>query len=263
MRIAIGIEYDGSSYSGWQKQKSGNTIQDHVEKALTKVANSLVMIVCAGRTDAGVHALEQIAHFDVNVIRDLRAWVMGANTYLPRDIRILWAKHVAENFHARYCAIARYYRYVIRNRPYRSAFLHTQETWYYRPLDVDIMQSGANFLVGKHDFSSFRARHCQSKSPVRMMYLIDVNREGENIHIDLVANAFLHHMVRNITAVLIKIGSRQKPPEWALQILLAKDRQAGDVTALPFGLYLVGIYYPKQFEMQNHPMFARLPNLGS
>ena len=263
MRVAIGIEYDGSSYCGWQKQNFGKTIQEHVEKALTKVADTAVTVVCAGRTDAGVHALGQIAHFDVDVVRESRAWMMGANTYLPSDIRLLWAKSITSEFHARYSAVARYYRYIIRNRPYRSAFLRTQETWCYRPLDVDLMQKGADFLVGKHDFSSYRAQHCQSKSPIRTMYSINVQREGENILIDLVANAFLHHMVRNIAAVLIKIGSGQELPEWALNILLAKNRQAGDITALPFGLYLVGISYPKQFRIQHHLMFNSIPGLQS
>ncbi len=263
MRIAIGIEYDGSSYCGWQKQKSGKTIQDHIEKALSKVADTAVTVACAGRTDAGVHAHEQIAHFDADVVRESRAWMMGANTYLPCDIRLQWAKSIASDFHARYSAIARYYRYIIRNRPFRSAFLRTQETWCYRPLNADLMQKGADFLVGKHDFSSYRAQHCQSKSPIRTMFSINIKRDGENIFIDLVANAFLHHMVRNIAAVLMKIGSGQEPPEWALKILLAKNRKAGDVTALPFGLYLVGIYYPMQFGMQHHWMFNSIPGLQS
>lgn len=258
MRFVIGIEYDGSNYHGWQKQTIKQTVQGLVENALSCIANDTVSAVCAGRTDAGVHALEQIVHFDVDVVRELRAWVMGTNTQLPDDIRVLWAQQAVSGFHARYSAMARYYRYVIRNRPVRSALLKTQETWCYRSLDAQQMQQAAEFLVGRHDFSSFRARHCQSKSPVRNLYLIQVRRLDDNVIIDIVANAFLQHMVRNIAGVLIKIGAGTEPPEWALEVLLARDRHAGDVTASPQGLYLAGVCYPEHFGLSRHQIFKCL-----
>ncbi|MGZ8218203.1 tRNA pseudouridine(38-40) synthase TruA [Methylomagnum sp.] len=259
MRIALGIEYDGSAFAGWQWQPGKRTIQTVLEEALGFVANEPVRVVCAGRTDAGVHALEQVVHFDTEVIRKPGSWLMGTNTALPEDVRVLWVREVAEDFHARYSAIARFYRYVILNRPMRSALRRRQVTWHYAPLDADAMQAAANHLIGEHDFSSFRAQACQSKSPNRFMHFIHVRREEDRVVIDLCANAFLHHMVRNIAGVLMEIGTGKRPPEWAGELLRARDRKLGGVTAPSDGLYLAGIYYPETFGIARHPVFQHLP----
>jgi len=206
-RLALGIEYDGSAFAGWQCQRDRRSVQACVEGAVGRVADEKVDVVCAGRTDAGVHALEQVAHFETTARRDPRSWLLGINTALPDDVRILWVKEVEEDFHARYSAIARCYRYTILNRPIKSALLRKQVTWCFRPLDAGKMQEAASHLIGDHDFSSFRAQGCQSSSPRRIMHFIRVTREGDQVHIDLAANAFVHHMVRNIAGVLIDIGA--------------------------------------------------------
>lgn len=259
MRIALGIEYDGSAFAGWQLQKNRLTIQECMEKALSKVADEPIRIMAAGRTDAGVHALEQVAHFESRARRDERAWLLGTNTHLPDAVRVIWARRVSEAFHARYSAIARFYRYSILNRTMRSALLRKQMTWFYHPLDAGRMQAAADYLIGEHDFSSFRAKECQSKSPYRRMYLIQVYRRGDRVIIDLVANAFLHHMVRDIAGVLMEVGMGKQAPVWAQQVLAARDRKMGGVTAPPDGLYLGGICYPERFAMPKHPVFNRLP----
>jgi tRNA pseudouridine38-40 synthase len=259
MRIALGIEYDGSAFAGWQWQRDKRTLQSTLEDALGYVANEPVRVTCAGRTDAGVHALEQVAHFDTQVIRKPYSWLMGTNTALPEDVRVLWVREVPDDFHARYSAIARFYRYVILNRPMRSALQRRQVTWHYAPLDARAMQAAADQLIGEHDFSSFRAQDCQSKSPNRYMHFIHVRREDERVVIDLCANAFLHHMVRNITGVLMEIGAGKRPPEWAGELLRARDRKVGGVTAPSDGLYLAGIYYPDPFGFVRHPVFQHLP----
>jgi tRNA pseudouridine38-40 synthase len=259
MRIALGIEYDGSAFAGWQWQPEKRTIQSAVEAAVSRVADSEIRVVCAGRTDAGVHATEQVVHFDTDVYRKPYSWLMGTNTELPEDVRILWVREVADDFHARYSAIARFYRYVILNRPMKSALQRRQVTWHYAPLDAESMQRGALHLIGEHDFSSFRAQDCQSKSPNRFLHFIHVIRDGDRVVIDLCANAFLHHMVRNIAGVLIDIGAGKHPPEWAGEVLEARNRKAGGVTAPADGLYFAGICYPEQFGIARHPIFAHLP----
>ena len=260
MRIALTIEYDGSAFSGWQRQNSRRTVQSCVEQALSKVADEPVAVVCAGRTDAGVHALAQIAHFDTATNREMRAWTLGVNTYLPGDVRIIQACAVNNYFHARSSALARCYRYMILNRNVRSALLRRQTTWCFYPLDIEPMQKAADHLIGEHDFSSFRAQGCQSKSPCRMMHWIKVYRDGERVIIEIVANAFLHHMVRNIAGVLMAIGAGKEQPEWAQQVLLACDRSAGGVTAPPHGLYLVAVHYPQRFGLPRHGVFNPLPD---
>jgi len=260
MRTAIGIEYDGSNYHGWQRQKNHQSIQSVVEKAVSKVANEPVSIVCAGRTDSGVHALEQVAHFDSCAERDTQAWLMGTNAYLPADIRIIWAKNLNIKFHARTSAIARFYRYVILNRSVASALLKKQVTWHPRPLDVQRMQKAANFLIGSHDFSSFRAQACQSRSPFRTMYFINVQRKDDKIDIVVSANAFLHHMVRNIAGVLIDVGNGKNEPEWVADVLAMRNRKDAGVTAPPYGLYLGSVYYPEHFGIPKHPVFDQLPD---
>ncbi len=259
MRIAIKLEYDGSRYAGWQYQKHSDSVQERVEYALSKIAAVPVRVVASGRTDAGVHAWEQIVHFDSPCQRPLKAWLMGGNSHLPRDIRILWARQVKPEFHARYQAIARYYRYRIYTRKTASALLWNQVTWCYHPLDVEAMQKAANHLLGEHDFSSFRGPYCQSKSPYRRMYLLEVSREGGEVVVDLIANAFLHNMVRNIIGVLMAIGSGKRHPDWVKEVLEARDRTAGGVTASPQGLYLAGVWYPAHFAIPRHRIFDRLP----
>ncbi len=259
MRIALQIEYDGSRYAGWQYQSHSPSIQALVETALGHVAAQPVRVIASGRTDAGVHALGQVVHFDTSVERPERAWVQGTNTYLPEDVRVLWARQVAPGFHARNQALARWYRYRILNRPVASALLRGRVTWWSYPLDVEQMQAAAAWLVGEHDFSSFRGAYCQSKSPFRRVYLLDVTRVGEEVWVDIIANAFLHNMVRNIAGVLIAIGSGRQLPAWAGEVLAARDRRAGGVTAPPDGLYLAGVCYPQRFGVPQQPIFKRLP----
>lgn len=258
-RIVLGIEYDGSAFYGWQWQIKFRTVQAVVEAALEKIAGHKIRVICTGRTDSGVHALEQIVHFDTTATRVLHAWMLGGNRHLPTDVRILWAKVAVDDFHARYSALARFYRYIILNRPVKSALLKQQATWCYETLDADKMHLAAQSLVGNFDFSSFRAQGCQSKSPQRYMYFIHVYRQADQVIIDLSANAFLHHMVRNIAGVLIAIGTGKHPITWTQELLELKDRAQGGVTAPPDGLFLGGVYYPAQYGIAKHPIFNQLP----
>lgn len=244
MRVACGIEYDGTAYNGWQRQPHNVSIQEKLEAALSFVADQQISLTCAGRTDAGVHATWQVAHFDASCKRDVRSWVFGANSRLPNDIRLLWAMNVDASFHARFSARARRYRYAILNQPLRSALYRDRLAWAFRPLDEELMAAGASYLLGEHDFSTFRAAACQARNPVRTVYRLDVKREGNCIYIDIEANAFLHHMVRNIAGVLISIGSGHRPPEWVRELLACRDRTESGVTAPAQGLYLVGVRYP-------------------
>lgn len=249
MRIALGIEYDGSAFSGWQFQDHSPSIQAVVEAALSKVAGQPVRVICAGRTDTGVHAAEQVVHFDTGVERSLRAWVFGANANLPKEVAVLWATPVSDEFHARFKACRRRYRYVIYNRPVRPTFLAWRTTWEYRPLDVARMQTAAQALIGEHDFSSYRAQGCQAKSPVRTVTRLEVSRQEELVFIDIEANAFLHHMVRNIAGVLMAIGAGEQPVSWAKEVLEHRQRALGGVTAPPSGLYLMAVEYPAEFQL--------------
>lgn len=247
MRIALGVEYDGSAFCGWQFQDHSPSVQEAVEKALSKVADEPVRVVCAGRTDTGVHATEQVIHFDTDVERTERSWVRGANANLPSEVALLWATPIDTEFHARFSAVRRRYRYVIFNRNVRPTFLAQRTSWDYRSLDVDRMAQAAAHLVGEHDFSSYRAVGCQAKNPVRTIHNLQLSRHNEMIFIDIEANAFLHHMVRNIAGVLMTIGAGERSPEWAAEILAYRDRTKGGITAPPFGLYLTGVTYPEQF----------------
>ena len=249
-RIALGIEYKGARYRGWQRQESGvPSVQAALEKALSQVAAEPVSLMCAGRTDAGVHASGQVVHFDTRVERPLKAWIMGGNANLPPDISVTWAKVMPAEFHARFKAFARRYRYVIYNDPIRPAHLAEEVTWNHRPLDVARMREAAAHLVGTHDFTSFRAVQCQAKSPVKTVHHLEVIEHGRFIVIDVRANAFLHHMVRNFAGVLMTIGAGEREPGWVAEVLAARDRRAGDVTAHPYGLYLVQVEYPQEFEL--------------
>ena len=245
MRIALGLEYDGSRFHGFERQPARRTVQGEVEKGLARIAASPVRVICAGRTDAGVHALGQVVHFDTGAHRPVRAWVRGVNTYLPPDVAVLWARVVDDDFHARFQARRRHYRYVIVNRGTRPALLAGRAAWELRPLDARLMCLGARHLVGEHDFSSFRAAGCQARSPVRRVHRIDVSRNGERIAIDVDANAFLQHMVRNIAGTLVAVGSGARDPAWVASVLAARDRRTAGVTAPPGGLYLIGVDYPE------------------
>lgn len=249
-RIALGVEYKGARYRGWQRQERGvPTVQEALEKALSKVAAEPVAVICAGRTDAGVHGSGQVVHFDTAVQRPLKAWVMGANANLPADISVTWAQPMPAHFHARFSAVARRYRYVIYNDPVRPAHMAEEVTWNHRPLEVARMRAAARALVGTHDFTSFRAVQCQAKSPIKTVHHLRVIEHGRFIVLDVRANAFLHHMVRNIAGVLMTVGAGEREPEWVAEVLAARDRRSGGVTAHPYGLYLVGVEYPAEFAL--------------
>ena len=245
MRIALGLEYDGSRFHGFERQPGRRTVQGVVEEALARVAAAPVRVVCAGRTDAGVHAVGQVVHFDARASRPLRAWVRGTNAGLPPDVAVCWARLVDDGFHARFLALRRRYRYVIVNRSTRPALLAERAAWEYRPLDARLMHLAARHLAGEHDFSSFRAAGCQARHPVRRVHRIEVARTGDRIVIDVHANAFLQHMVRNIAGTLATVGAGERDPDWVASVLAARDRRAAGVTAAACGLYLVGVDYPE------------------
>lgn len=255
----MGVEYNGSAFCGWQIQKTGTTVQEELEKAISRVANHPVRIHCAGRTDTGVHGIGQIIHFDTPASRSPRNWMMGCNVNLPHEISVKWAIEVPAEFHARFSAISRSYRYHILNCLTRSALRHQRAVWVYRPLDAEKMHQAAQYLLGTHDFSSFRAIGCQAKSPVRHISAISVIRTGEELIIEIKANAFLHHMVRNIAGVLMAIGKGEKPVEWCQEVLEFQDRTRGGVTAEPQGLYLLAVDYPAHFRLQERIEQALLP----
>ncbi|MBV1959883.1 MAG: tRNA pseudouridine(38-40) synthase TruA [Pseudomonadales bacterium] len=255
-RIALGIEYHGTGYHGWQRQKRDPvpTVQEALERALSKIAASDVKTVCAGRTDAGVHATAQVVHFDTSVRREPKAWIYGVNTHLPDDISVRWVAETDDSFHARFSATARRYRYLIFNHSSKQALFHDTVTWCYRPLNLEKMQHAASYLEGEHDFTSFRAAACQAKSPVRNLEFVRVYRAGSLIVLDVKANAFLQHMVRNIAGVLIDIGSGKYEPKWAKEVLEARNRCDGAMTASANGLYLVAVDYPEKFQLPDNPL---------
>ncbi len=253
MRIAIGLEYDGTAYNGWQRQRTGLGVQARVEEALETVANHPVEVVCAGRTDTGVHASGQVAHFDTDSEREPRSWLLGANSNLPDDINLTWAAGVSDEFHARYSATARSYRYLILNRVQRSALFRQRAWWVYPGLDADRMHRAAQALVGEHDFSAFRAAGCQAQRAMRNISTISVTRDADWVTIDVTANAFLMHMVRNITGTLVAIGSGDEPETWAGEVLQSKDRTRAGVAAPPHGLTLTDVVYPEAFKLPPNP----------
>jgi len=261
-RIALGIEYTGTRYRGWQRQASADSIQKRVEDALEKIVLEPVQVTCAGRTDAGVHATAQIVHFDTPVARPVKAYTRGMNTLLPKDIAITWCKPVSQDFHARYSATARRYRYIIYNYPLRTGVFGNGITHVFAPLDETRMHEAAQALVGEHDFTSFRASHCQSHTSSRNVHSIDIYRLQHYVVVDIKANAFLHHMVRNIVGSLVRVGTQEKPVNWMAQLLALKDRTKAAPTAKPNGLYLVKVDYPDIFDLpqtQLGPLF--LPNI--
>ncbi|WP_440995268.1 tRNA pseudouridine(38-40) synthase TruA [Arhodomonas sp. SL1] len=259
MRIALGIEYDGSAFSGWQRQHHAPSVQAALERALGRIADAPVEVVAAGRTDAGVHATQQVVHADVPRWRPERAWVRGVNSNLPETVGVRWMRPVGEGFHARFSAVARRYRYVIHSHPVRPVLQRHRVAWTWRPLSVAPMQTAATHLLGEHDFSAFRAVACQARHPIRTVHELSVSGDGTWIHLDIEANAFLHHMVRNIAGVLMAIGAGDRPPEWAGAVLEGRDRTRAGVTAPAGGLYLVGVRYPATHGLPEHgriPVFA-------
>lgn len=250
-RIALGIEYTGTNFNGWQSQfdPAVRSIQSELERALGVIAAHPISVRCAGRTDAGVHATGQVVDFETTVNRSERAWIYGANTNLPRDIKVLWAKEVPADFDARRTALQRHYKYIILNTQLRPSLLQEYVSWYSRPLDIDKMQRAAQNWVGEHDFSSFRASGCQSKSSVRNISSISVTRRGDLVIFDILANAFLYHMIRNMVGSLCSIGSGKMSVDWSRTLLQARDRSQASATAAPQGLYLAGVHYPLELEI--------------
>jgi len=246
-RLALGIEYDGSAYSGWQVQPHSRTIQAALEAALAQVAAGPVALTCAGRTDAGVHARAQVAHFETAAVRRARAWVLGANAHLPRDISVQWVQSVPGHFHARYSALSRTYRYLILNRAARSALAAERALLVHQWLEIEPMREAAASLIGEHDFTAFRSIECQARSPVRMLRRLQIERRGDWVVMELSANAFLHHMARNLVGLLLSIGLGRARPEAARRQLEARIRESHTVTAPAWGLYLWRVDYPPQF----------------
>lgn len=247
-RIALGLEYDGTGFVGWQVQRTGRSIQDTIAQAVSVVANETVSILGAGRTDAGVHAAYQVAHFDTSAVRTKREWILGINSKLPDDIVVNWAKEVDDEFDARRSALLRRYRYLIMERETRSALLRHRTWWLRKKLDNNSMVFAASRLLGEHDFSAFRASSCQSYSPIRRLVSVEINRVGDLLHLEFTANAFLQHMVRNLVGVLAEIGSGKASPNWAEEVLNSRDRTKGGVTAPPQGLSLIGVTYPDRYD---------------
>lgn len=249
-RYAVAVEYDGSNYSGWQRQSFlSQTIQQQVEEALGKIADHPVEVTCAGRTDAGVHALQQIIHFDSSASRDSYAWLAGSNRYLPTGIRLQWVKPVGEHFHARYSAVKRRYRYLIRTRHQPSALWASRCYWYRHALDIETMREGACYLIGEHDFSAFRAAECQSKTPYRFIESIRIDSEPGWLWIDVCGNAFLHHMIRNIVGTLLPVGVGKYAPQWVGEVLQSRNRCKAGITAPAQGLYFVDAQYSDEFDL--------------
>lgn len=256
MKFAVALEYDGAQFKGWQTQVGQRSVQADVEAAISKVANEKIAVVTAGRTDAGVHAAKQIIHFETTVQRDCYNWLSGCNSNLPRDIAFKWIMPVTDDFHARFSALARHYRYYICNTPQRSSIFHKKMTWHLQTVDEKLMHAAAQIFVGKHDFSSFRDADCQAKNAVRTIEFINIKRQGDIIRLDIKANAFLHHMVRNIVGSLLEIGEQKRDVEWLKAVFAARDRRQAGVTARADGLYMVDVCYPDHFQLPREKLFS-------
>ncbi|HET9046058.1 MAG TPA: tRNA pseudouridine(38-40) synthase TruA [Casimicrobiaceae bacterium] len=261
MRIALALEYDGSAFCGWQSQPPACGVQDALERALAEIASEAVRVTAAGRTDAGVHAVSQVAHFDTQATRPATAWVRGMNALLPPGIAVLWAHRVPDDFHARFAATARHYTYLLMTRGERPALYAREVGWYHHPLDVDAMRAGAAHLVGRHDFSAFRAAECQAKSPVKTLSTLAIAGDERVVRIDFSADAFLHHMVRNIVGSLVYVGSHRQPPAWIGELLAARDRTRAAPTFAASGLYLGGADYDARFDLPPTRRAVALPLL--
>lgn len=249
MRIALGVEYEGTNYAGFQRQSTLKTVQGELERALSIIADEKIQLQCAGRTDAGVNATGQVIHFDVTKERPDRGWIMGTNGNLPDDIAITWAKHVDDSFHARFSARARRYRYIIQNTLHRPGILSKGVSIYQGNFDIEAMQEAANYIIGEHDFSSFRASEDESFSSNRCVHFVKISRHGQFIVFDIAANAFLMHMVRNIVGSLLLVGNHSKDVAWFEDMFDSKDRNNAGPTAKPYGLYLVDVSYPSEFNL--------------
>ena len=260
MRLALGISYNGQAYQGWQSQLSGQTVQDTLEMALAKFTAQKVSTLCAGRTDAGVHALMQVVHFDTLLERNPASWVRGTNSFLPRDIAVQWAQAVPDTFHCRASAQSRRYAYILLESPVRPSVDAGRVGWAYKPLNMGAMQQAAQHLLGEHDFSSFRASACQALSPLKTLLRIDISRRGAYWRFEFEANAFLHHMIRNIMGCLIAVGQGKHPPDWVKDVLLERDRDAAAPTFSPNGLYFLGPRYAPHWGLPDRtPAFDGLP----
>ncbi|HNW02005.1 MAG TPA: tRNA pseudouridine(38-40) synthase TruA [Burkholderiaceae bacterium] len=260
MRLALGISYNGQAYQGWQSQLSGLTVQDKLEAALGRFTDSKVSTLCSGRTDAGVHALMQVIHFDTEATREPASWVRGTNANLPRDIAVQWAQVVPDAFHCRASAISRRYAYILLESPVRPSIDAGRTGWSFRPLDMGTMQQAVRHLLGEHDFSSFRASACQALSPVKNLQRIDITRRGAYWRFEFEANAFLHHMIRNIMGCLVTVGQGKYPPEWMNQVLAARNRDVAAPTFSPDGLYFLGPRYEAHWGLPDRtPAYDGLP----
>lgn len=249
MRIVIGLEYRGVGFCGWQSQPQGCGVQDALEAAVSAIAGAKTTVVAAGRTDTGVHAAFQVAHFDVDAERPLTAWVRGVNSHLPPGVAVLWAREVGADFHARFAATERGYRYVLLNHPVRPGLREGLVGWHHRPLDAEIMNAAASHLLGRHDFSAFRAAECQAKTPVKELRLARIERQRDYLLCDFRADGFLHHMVRNLMGCLIQIGAGAQPPDWLREVRESRDRTRAAPTFDAAGLYLTHIRYPAHFAL--------------
>ncbi len=260
MRIALGLSYNGSAYEGWQSQLSGKTVQDQLEKALGKFAAQPLRTLCAGRTDAGVHGLMQVVHFDTELQREIPSWVRGTNAFLPRDISVQWAHLVPDEFHCRGSAISRRYAYVLLESPVRPSVEAGRVGWVYRPMDEAAIRAAIGHLIGEHDFSSFRAAQCQAKSPVKTISRIDVSQRGPYWRLEFEANAFLHHMIRNIMGCLVAVGQGLQAPDWLAEVIAARNRDAAAPTFSPDGLYFLGPRYEARYGLpERTPAYDWLP----
>jgi tRNA pseudouridine38-40 synthase len=260
VRLALGISYNGQAYQGWQSQLSGQTVQDKLEMALGKFTAQRVSTLCAGRTDAGVHGLMQVVHFDTPLARATSSWVRGTNAFLPQDIAVEWAQAVPDEFHCRASALSRRYAYILLESPVRPSVDTGRVGWVFRPLDIDAIQQAATHLLGEHDFTSFRASACQALSPVKTLQRIDISRRGAYWRFEFEANAFLHHMIRNIMGCLIAVGQEKYPPEWVRDVLLARKREVAAPTFSPDGLYFLGPRYAPHWDLPDRtPAYDGLP----
>ena len=257
MRIALGLEYDGAAFCGWQTQPSGCGVQDHLQQALTRFADAPIEVTAAGRTDAGVHATAQVVHFDTEARREEVSWIRGTNSNLHEGARVLWAREVAADFHSRYGARSRSYRYLLLDAPVAPAILRGRVGWHHRALDTALMSEGLAALVGEHDFTSFRDAQCQAKSPVRHLMAAGIERQRGLVVFTFRANAFLHHMIRNVVGALVYVGMGKQSPAWIAELLAARDRRLAAPTFAPDGLYLAGVEYDPAFGLpapRSHPL---------
>lgn len=262
MRIVLGVEYAGTGFLGWQTQPGGRTVQGSLEAALASIAGHPLRLHCAGRTDSGVHATAQVVHFDTAAVRPLSAWVRGVNSCLPADLAVRWSCEVSADFHARYSAVSRRYRYVLYNSPVRPAILTGRVGWFHLPLDEALMAQGLTHLVGRHDFSSFRAAGCQARSPIKHLYEASVRRDGDYLTFDFWGSAFLHHMVRNMVGALIYVGKGAHPPHWIAELLAARNRRDAAPTFPADGLYLCGVEYPPHWPLPDEGRIIALPRMA-